>query len=194
MNPIGKNSIRRKVLIGFVGLPGSGKSTMLKEIEDLGVIITMGDIIRNETRKRSIEPTDENLGKIAQELRDEFGPDILAEKCVVLIKNLETDVIFIDGLRSIAEVEVFRKSWKFPIVAVMVDDNIRYERLSKRARLDDPKTLEDLRERDQREISFGLNEVINSANYKVNNNLSVKEVQKIVRDLILNIINNYYTK
>jgi dephospho-CoA kinase len=94
-------------------------------------------------------------------------------------------------LRSIAEVKVFRNSWKFPIVAVMVDDNIRYERLSKRARPDDPKTLEDLRERDQREISFGLNEVINSANYKVNNNLSVKEVQKIARDLILNIIKNY---
>jgi dephospho-CoA kinase len=178
-------------VIGFCGLPGSGKSTVLKAIEDLGVIITMGDIIRNETHKRSIEPTDENLGNIAKELRDEFGPDILAEKCVVLIKNLETEVIFIDGLRSIAEVKVFRNSWKFPIVAVMVDDNIRYERLSKRARPDDPKTLEALRERDQREISFGLNEVINRANYKVNNNLSVKEVQKIARDLILNIIKNY---
>jgi len=178
-------------VIGFCGLPGSGKSTVLKAIEDLGVIITMGDIIRNETRKRSIEPTDENLGKIAQELRDKFGPDILAEKCVVLIKNLETEVIFIDGLRSIAEVKVFRKSWKFPIVAVMIDDNIRYERLSKRARPDDPKSLENLRERDQREISFGLKKVIYSANYKVNNNLSVEEVQKIARDLILNIIKNY---
>jgi dephospho-CoA kinase len=73
----------------------------------------------------------------------------------------------------------------------MIDDNVRFERLSKRARPDDPKTLENLRERDQREISFGLNEVIISANYKVNNNFSVKEVQKIARDLILNIINNY---
>jgi len=178
-------------VIGFCGLPGSGKSTVLKAIEDLGITITMGDVIRNEARTRSIEPTDENLGKIAQELRDEFGPDILAEKCVVLIKGLESEVIFIDGLRSIAEVKVFRKSWKFPTVAVMVDDNIRYERLSKRARPDDPKTIEDLIERDQREISFGLNEVINSANYKVNNNLSAKEVQKIARNLILNIIKIY---
>ncbi len=181
-------------VIGFCGLPGSGKSTVLKAIEDLGVIITMGDIIRNETRKRSIEPTDENLGKVAQKLQDEFGPDILAEKCVVLIKNLEAEVVFIDGLRSIAEAKIFRNYWKFPIVAVMVDDNVRFERLSKRARPDDPKTLKSLRERDQREISYGLNEVINSANYKVNNNFFVKEVQKIVRDLILNIINNYYTK
>jgi len=54
MNPTGKNSIRRKVLIGFVGLPGSGKSTVLKAIEDLGIIVTMGDIIRNETLQTKI--------------------------------------------------------------------------------------------------------------------------------------------
>jgi len=178
-------------VIGFCGLPGSGKSTVLKAIEDIGVIITMGDIIRNETRKRSIEPTDENLGKIAQELRDEFGPDIIAEKCVALINKLEHRVVFVDGLRSIAEVKVFRKYWKFPIVAVIIDDNMRYERLSKRARPDDPKSLENLRERDQREISFGLNDVINSANYNVNNNFAVKKVQKIACELILNIIKNY---
>jgi dephospho-CoA kinase len=187
----GALNIENMKIIGFCGLPGSGKSTVLKAIEDLGVVITMGDIIRNETRKRSIEPTDENLGKIAQELRDEFGPDILAEKCVVLIKNLETEVIFIDGLRSIAEVKVFRNSWKFPIVAITIDDKIRYERLSKRGRPDDPKYLEDIRERDQREIAFGLNEVIISANYKINNNVSKNEVQKTTRDLILSIINNY---
>lgn len=178
-------------VIGFCGLPGSGKSTVLKAIEDLGIIITMGDVIRNEARTRSIEPTDENLGKIAQELRKEFGPEIIAKKCVTIIKNIKANVVFIDGLRSIAEVNVFRKSWRFPIVAVIIDDKIRIERLSKRGRPDDPNTLEDLRERDQREIAFGLNEVINSANYKINNNISKLDVQKIARDLILKLIKEY---
>ena len=86
-------------VIGFCGLPGSGKSTVLKAIEDLGIIITMGDVIRKEARARSIEPTDENLGEIAQELRKEFGPEIIAKKCVTIIKNLEADVVFIDGYR-----------------------------------------------------------------------------------------------
>ncbi|MFW9952295.1 MAG: AAA family ATPase [Candidatus Thorarchaeota archaeon] len=178
-------------VIGFCGLPGSGKSTVLKAIEDLGVIITMGDIIRKEARERNIEPTDENLGKIAEQLREEFGPEILAKKCVELIKSLDREVVFIDGLRSIAEVNIFRKSWKFPFIAVTIDDNLRFERLSKRGRPDDPKTLEDLRERDLREIAFGLNDVINSANYKLNNNISKRDVQKKTRDLVLNIIKNY---
>jgi len=94
-------------------------------------------------------------------------------------------------LRSIAEVKTFRNSWKFPIIAVIIDDDIRIERLSNRRRPDDPNTLEDLRERDQREIAFGLNEVIDAANYKINNNVSKKDVQKVTRDLILDIIKNY---
>ncbi|NVM17348.1 MAG: flagellar hook-basal body complex protein FliE [Candidatus Lokiarchaeota archaeon] len=178
-------------VIGFCGLPGSGKSTVLKAIEDLGVIITMGDVIRNEALERNIEPTDENLGRIAQELREKFGSEIIAVKCVELIKNLDREVVFIDGLRSIAEVKIFRKSWIFPIVAVIIDDSIRFERLSKRGRPDDPNTLDDLRERDQREIAFGLNNVIRSANYEINNNVSKNEVQKKTRNLILKIIRSY---
>ncbi len=178
-------------VIGFCGLPGSGKSTVLKAIEDLGAIITMGDVIRNEANQRNIAPSDENLGKIALELRKNYGPEIIAEKCVNLIKKLESEVFFIDGLRSITEVKIFRKSWKFPVVAVIIDDKIRFERLSKRGRLDDPNTLEDVKERDWREIALGLNEVINSANFKINNNVSKNEVQKETRDLIFNIIRSY---
>jgi dephospho-CoA kinase len=178
-------------VLGFCGLPGSGKSTVLKAIEDLGVIITMGDVIRNEARERNIEPSDENLGKIAQELREEFGPEIIAEKCVELIKNSDSEIIFVDGLRSIAEVKEFRKSWKFPIIAVIIDDKTRFERLSKRGRPDDPNTLEALKERDEREIAFGLNDVIHSANYKLNNNVSEKEVQEKTRELILDLIKDH---
>ena len=178
-------------VIGFCGLPGSGKSTVLKAIEDLGTIITMGDVIRNEANHRNIAPSDENLGKIALELRKNYGPEIIAEKCVSLIKKLESNVFFIDGLRSMAEVIVFRKYWKFPLIATVVDEKIRYERLSNRKRPDDPNSLSEIRDRDQREIRFGLNEVIENANYTINNNLSEMDVQQETRALIFKIIENY---
>ncbi len=178
-------------VIGFCGLPGSGKSTVLKAIEDLGTIITMGDVIRNEANHRNIAPSDENLGKIALELRKNYGPEIIAEKCVILIKKLESEVFFIDGLRSMAEVIVFRKNWKFPLIATVVDEKIRYERLSNRKRPDDPNSLSEIRDRDQREIRFGLNEVIENANYTINNNLSEADVQRETRVLIFKIIENY---
>ncbi len=178
-------------VIGFCGLAGSGKSTVLKAIKDLGIIITMGDVIRNEAKHRHISPSDENLGKIALELRKNYGQEIIAEKCVNLIKKLESEVCFIDGLRSMAEVKVFRKYWKFPLIATIVDENIRYERLSNRKRPDDPNSLSEIQERDQREIRFGLNEVIENANYKINNNILEADVQQETRALIFKIIENY---
>jgi dephospho-CoA kinase len=178
-------------VIGFCGKAGSGKSTVLKAIENLGVIVSMGDVIRNEAKDRNHTLLDENLGKISLELRKNFGSEIIAEKCVELIKTLDHEIIFVDGLRSPAEVRVFRKSWTFPVVAVIVDDKTRFERLSKRGRPDDPNNLEDLRDRDKRENALGLTEVMKNANYIVDNNVSEKEVQKKTRDLILNLINNY---
>ena len=178
-------------VIGFCGLPGSGKSTVLSAIEDLGVIITMGDVIRSEAKRRKIQSNDENLGKIAQELRKNYGSEIIAEKCVSLIKKVESEVYFIDGLRSMAEVNVFRKYWKFPLIATIVDEDIRYERLSNRKRPDDPTSASEIWDRDHREIKFGLNEVIENANYKINNNLSEIEVQKETRALIFKIIEDY---
>jgi dephospho-CoA kinase len=178
-------------VIGFCGLPGSGKSTVLKAIEDLGIIITMGDVIRNEAKYRNIVPNDENLGKLALDLRKNYGLEIIAEKCVNLVKKLEGEVFFIDGLRSMEEVKVFRKYWKFPLIATVVDENIRFERLSNRNRPDDPNSLSEIRDRDQREIKFGLNEVIEYANYKINNNLSVVDTQQETRALIFKIIENY---
>ena len=52
--------------MAICGLPGAGKSTAIDAIKDLGVVITMGDVIRKEAKKRNVEPTGENLGKIAK--------------------------------------------------------------------------------------------------------------------------------
>ena len=178
-------------VIGFCGLPGSGKSTAIEAIIDLGKIITMGDVIRNEAKIRGIDPTGENLGKIAKELRDKWGQEIIARKCVELIKNLKNDIIFVDGVRSIIELNVFRKFWKFPLIATVIDEEIRFKRLYERARSDDPKTIAELRERDKREISFGLNSLVKKAEYKIENTSSIEELQIKTRKIVLEIIQTY---
>ncbi|MFX1354041.1 MAG: AAA family ATPase, partial [Promethearchaeota archaeon] len=68
-------------VIGFCGLPGSGKSTAINAVRDLGIVVNMGDIIRSEAKNRKIEPSDENLGKIATELREKHGKSFIAQKC-----------------------------------------------------------------------------------------------------------------
>jgi len=177
-------------VIGFTGLPGSGKSTAIDAIRNLGKIITMGDVIRNEAKKRGIEPTGENLGKIAKELREKGGDGIVAEKCVELIKQLKDDIIFIDGIRSQFEIDVFRNHWKFPIIATVIDEKTRFERLFERGRSDDPKELEEFRERDKREIGFGLKEVVNKADYKIENSSTIEFLQEETIKLVKKLLEN----
>jgi dephospho-CoA kinase len=178
-------------VLTICGLPGSGKTTAIEAIEDLGVVLTMGDVVRNEVKKRNLEPSGENIGQIAQKLREESGPAIIAEKCVDLIKSRNEEVIFIDGVRSLPEISVFRKYWKFPIIAIVIDEEIRFNRLFERNRSDDPKTLEELIERDKREIEFGLDKVLEKADYIIHNNSTINALKKKTRNLVIKIIKNY---
>jgi len=186
-----KNRASPLKVVGFCGLPGSGKSRAIDAIVGLGPVITMGDVIRNEAKKRNIEPTGENLGKIAKELREKGGQKVVADKCVDLIKAQNSDIIFVDGLRSMAEVNAFRREWKFPIIAIDLNEEERFKRLLLRGRSDDPKTIEELKERDKREMSLGITEVINKADYVILNDISVKKLQKKTKKLVKKIIKNY---
>jgi dephospho-CoA kinase len=178
-------------IIGFCGLPGSGKTTAIEAIKDLGTVVTMGDVIRNEAKKRNIEPSGENLGKLAKELREDEGPGAIAKKCVELIQTLTEEIVFVDGIRSCAEVNEFRNIWKFPLIAIEISTQERFKRLHERARSDDPKIIEDLKERDMREINFGLNEVIEKAEHTITNNFTIDDLQKKTKKIVLEILKHY---
>ncbi|MFX1374551.1 MAG: AAA family ATPase [Promethearchaeota archaeon] len=178
-------------VIAICGLPGSGKTTAIEAIMDLGTVVTMGDVVRNEAKKRKVEPSRNNIGEIAKDIREKEGPAVIAEKCVELIKKNPEDVIFIDGIRSFFEVNVFRKYWKFPIIAIVVEEEERIKWLFERARTDDPQNIDELKERDRREIQFGLDQVIQKADYIISNNSTIEDLKKKTRKLIIDIINSY---
>jgi len=177
------------IVIGFCGLPGSGKSTALEAIKDLGLIITMGDIIRDEAKKRDISPNSANLGKIAEELRQLLGDEVIAEKTIEKVETQTSNVIFIDGIRSPDEVRLFRKNWTFPLIAIISKKKLRYKRILDRARSDDSKGLELIKARDKREINFGIKKVIKLADYHIMNNNQKEMLKKQTRDLVLKLIN-----
>ncbi|MFX1279995.1 MAG: AAA family ATPase [Promethearchaeota archaeon] len=176
------------ITIGLIGLPGSGKTTAIDAIKDLGTVLSMGDVVRNEAKKREFSLNDENLGNIAKELREKYGPGIIAERCVEIIKHKKERVIIVDGVRSFAEVKVFRKYWKFPIIAIVVSEKNRFKWLFERGRSDDPRTIDDLKERDSREIQFGLNEVIEKADFIIENCSSIEDLKEKTRSVVLEII------
>jgi dephospho-CoA kinase len=177
-----------QTLIAIVGLPASGKSTAIDAIKQFGPIIVMGDIIREEVMKRSLEPSPENIGKIANELRAKFGKDIIAKKCVDKIHELHYPTVFIDGIRSGEEVRVFREIWKLYVIAITCPNEIRFKRIMQRGRSDDASDMQTIRERDLRELSFGLGDVIEHADYSIENNVEIERFQLKVKNLVQGLL------
>ena len=160
-----------KLIIGLTGMPGSGKSLVVDASRELGYdVVTMGDVIREETAKRGLEPTPSNVGKVMLELRKIGGEGVVAEKCVPKIKQKPSQRIIVDDLRSFIEVDVFKNRLPhFVLVTVHTSPQIRFKRLSTRGRSDDPKTWEVFYERDLRELGVGIGNAIALAEHVIIN-------------------------
>ncbi len=147
--------------MGISGMPGSGKSIVSDMAQEKGaIIISMGDIIREEAKKRG-----ESTKETAQNLRKEFGDYIVSELTIEKIKKLseteEDNLIMIEGIRSHHEVEMFKENFEnFIILSIFANPAIRFERLLKRMREDDSQDYEGFQQRDYNELNFGIGNVI----------------------------------
>jgi len=168
---LGEVTANRKILIGTAGMPGAGKDTVKRVVQKLGLpVIVMGDEVRAEARRKGLAITPENLGRIMLQMRRENGQAAVAKKCIPKIKAMEASIVFIDGIRSLHEVEEFKKEFSdFRILAVHASPKTRFIRLLKRGRRDDPQSWESFIERDRRELKVGLGDVIATADYMVIN-------------------------
>ncbi|MEM0007653.1 MAG: AAA family ATPase [Candidatus Bathyarchaeia archaeon] len=169
-----------KLVVGLAGMPGAGKSVVVNVARASGyAVVVMGDEVREEARRRGLELTPENLGRIMLELRHLEGEAVIARRCTSkILKKTESKVI-VDGIRSLAEVEEFKHHFpKFTLVAVHSSPETRFKRLFHRQRSDDPKNWEIFRERDMRELSVGLGNAIAMAEYLIVNEGSLEEAKK----------------
>jgi len=173
-------------LIIVTGMPGAGKSGIAEAFNGAGIpVIVMGDVIREETRRRGFEPDPENTKKVMLELREKGGPGAVAVCCVDELKELHTDVVVIEGCRSIAEVDVFDDySDDVVIVCVHTAPKDRFNRLKERNRDDAPPSWDVFRERDLREISVGLGGVIALSDIMIVNDGTLEEFQKRSVELV----------
>lgn len=175
-------------VIGTVGLPGSGKGEFAAVADELGVpVVTMGDVIRVECRRRGLDPTNHH-GEVAQSLREEEGPLAIAERSIPMIREAldDADTVLVDGLRSADELRRFREAFgdDFTLVAIRAPFELRAERLGERGRDDSDSDLEALRERDDRELELGLGETLERADVEIDNTDSLAAFRERVRDVL----------
>jgi len=157
-------------IVAITGMPGAGKSTAAEALVRLGwTRVVMGDAIRAETRRRGLEPDAKNTGEVMKLLRKERGESAVADLCLETIAKSKAERVVVDGIRSLAEVEAFRKKAEVLLVAVDASPERRFELLKERGRKDDPLTLEMFVERDRRELGVGIGKAIALADESVSN-------------------------
>ena len=168
-------------------MPASGKSVASEVVTDSNVdVVNMGNVIREEVKKRGLEPTDSNTGGVANDLRAKEGMDAVAKRCVPMIEALGKELVVVDGVRGIAEVVFFKEHFGEDFTLVFIDAplELRFERVTSRGRSDDMTDIEALKQRDERELGWGLAEAIKVSNITVDNIGTIEEFKKKINTIL----------
>jgi dephospho-CoA kinase len=179
-------------VVGVVGLQGSGKTEVSKVAAKLDIPrVRMGDVVWEECRRRGLEVNEANVGAVANELRQREGLDAIAKRCVPLIKKQGKGkkAVLVDGIRGIAEVEEYRRVFgdRFYLLATWASERIRYGRVAARGREDDAASLKAFREKDARELGWGLGGAIALADFILINEGTLEELHRKAAEILENI-------
>jgi len=146
----------KKIIIGLTGPISGGKGVVADYLKEKEFFYSStSDRVREELKERGIEITRENLQKVADELRREFGPDVLASRTYNKVVNQKTPCSIIDSIRGEAEVDFLKQKPNFYLIGVTAPRKIRYKRMVERNRESDPVSYKDFVKVDQADFKSG---------------------------------------
>jgi dephospho-CoA kinase len=137
------------MIIGLCGHVGAGKGAVAHYLHSKGWShYAITDVIREELERHGIPATRETMIAMANLLREQHGPGVLAERVVRRLSNGNTVV---ESIRNPEEVRVLRQRKDFVLVAVDAPVEMRFARSKQLAKPGDPKTFDEFLALDQRE-------------------------------------------
>lgn len=174
-------------LVVTVGMPGSGKDELVAVARSMGLAtLKMGDLVREEVRRRGLAVTNANLARIASEERDKHGAGIWAQRA--LPKLIETRML-VDGCRSDAEVTVFRHNFgDLFVLGIFASPETRHSRMAARSRSDDGVGLQEFFDRDRRELKWGIGSAFALADGMLVNEGPLEEFRRSARAMLERVL------
>ena len=171
------------MIIGLTGKNASGKGEVAKFLQERGFqFASLSDVLRAELKSRRKTLTRDTLTRVGNELREKYGPGVLAER---ILKTLgESQNYVIDSFRNPGEVEAFRRRPDFVLWAITAKPETRFKRIKERARESDPETLAHFLAVEEREAhnvdptKQSLNACEKLADSKISNDASIENLHK----------------
>lgn len=174
-------------IVAIVGMCGSGKSVASDFLVEKGwKKVYFGGVTMEKLQEEGLEVNPVNEKMMREKLRSELGMGAYAKILLPRIKenSLESDTV-LDGLYSWDELKILRDELgdKLVVVAIVVDRNIRYERLNIREYR--PLTNEEALNRDLSEIeNIAKAGPIAHADYYILNNGTIDEYVKRLEEIL----------
>jgi len=175
--------LKDTLIVGLTGMPGAGKTTVANYLSEKDIpLLIMGDVVREVAENDGLEPTSDNLAKLMLRLRKRNGPEAVAHLIVNKIKLMKKEdnqlsVVIVDGIRSMAEVQVLRRIGSVKLLAIHGSTLTRYTHVRERGRSDVPSNIVEFDKRDKIEMDVGISNAIALADDTISNNdISISEL------------------
>lgn len=155
----------------FVGLQMKGiAAEQFNQMQDVGMD-SFPEQTERKIREQNLVEEATPEGELGEEIADWVGTILsvnnsyFAEKATERIKNTEdADVVVVDGIRSVPDAECIMDSFEeFSLVFLHTPFSTRLDRLKERSRSgEEDVDAEYLINRDEQELSWGVNEILSS--------------------------------
>lgn len=169
-----------KIILGFVGQIASGKGTASEYLKTKHGAKTyrFSTMLRDVLNRLYLTVSRENLQKISQIIRENFGEETLSKVIAEDVKNDPTPLIVIDGIRRPGDIEFLKQIPGFTLVNIFADMTTRYERITRRSENTDDanKTFEQFESDHKQEAELKIVEIAAEATEQIDNNGSLENL------------------
>ncbi len=181
-------------IIAIVGMPGSGKGTVVEHICDSYHVprVYFGGMVYEEVERRGLDiVADERM--VREDMRAKEGPAVLAKRATLRAKELlqsGAPFVVLDGVYSWDEDSYLRETFgsEYISLAVVAPKSLRYDRVVARKDSHRQYTLEDIMRRDIEELTFHhKGDPIAFAEYYLSNDQDVGSLKKQTDDTMRKI-------
>lgn len=176
------------MILGITGTYASGKDSVAEILQKMNFYhVSYSDLLREELKNRKQEVTRDALIAVGNELRQQYGADILSQLAVQKVLDGENYVF--TSIRNPAEVTFLQKRPDFLLIKVTAPEKVRLQRIVARNREQDPKTRAELRQKEALENkkdvhSQQLNAVAKMAKVIVVNDSTLEKLTQKAQQLV----------
>lgn len=186
-----------RLMIGIVGPLASGKGAVAEYLKGTYgfVSFSLSYIVHEEARNQGLKDySRQDLQDIGNNLRVQFGDQVLAERALEKFEKDGIKLIVIEGIRNPGEVNYLKKHPHFYLLSVNAEMKVRFSRLSFRNKPWDPRNWKEFLKVSRRDLGKNENKsgqqvqkCMNMADYKISNNKDLATVYKQMERVIFHI-------